>query len=54
MLCDYCVILCVCYYVLYIQVIELPIKHPELFEALGVSQPKGVLLYGPPGTGMSH
>ena len=33
------------------EVIELPIKHPELFESLGVSQPKGVLLYGPPGTG---
>ena len=33
------------------EVIELPIKHPELFEALGVAQPKGVLLYGPPGTG---
>jgi ATP-dependent 26S proteasome regulatory subunit len=32
-------------------VIELPVKHPELFEALGISQPKGVLLYGPPGTG---
>ena len=32
-------------------VIELPFKHPELFEALGVQQPKGVLLYGPPGTG---
>ena len=29
----------------------MPIKHPELFDALGVSQPKGVLLYGPPGTG---
>ena len=29
----------------------MPIKHPELFEALGVAQPKGVLLYGPPGTG---
>lgn len=42
------------YYTLFItllQVIELPIKHPELFEALGVAQPKGVLLYGPPGTG---
>jgi DNA polymerase III delta prime subunit len=34
-----------------VQVIELPIKHPELFESLGVAQPKGVLLYGPPGTG---
>ncbi len=33
------------------QVIELPIKHPELFESLGVAQPKGVLLFGPPGTG---
>lgn len=33
------------------EVIELPIKHPELFEALGIQQPKGVLLYGPPGTG---
>ena len=33
------------------QVIELPIKHPELFESLGIAQPKGVLLYGPPGTG---
>ncbi|KAF0992985.1 hypothetical protein HZS_990 [Henneguya salminicola] len=33
------------------EVIELPIKHPELFETLGISQPKGVLLYGPPGTG---
>ena len=33
------------------EVIELPIKHPELFEALGIPQPKGVLMYGPPGTG---
>jgi len=33
------------------EVIELPIKHPEIFTALGISQPKGVLLYGPPGTG---
>ena len=31
--------------------IELPIKHPELFDALGIAQPKGVILYGPPGTG---
>ena len=33
------------------EVIELPIKHPELFESLGVAQPKGMLLYSPPGTG---
>eukprot|EP00775_Hariotina_reticulata_P005970 gene5970-6209_t len=33
------------------KVIELPLKHPELFESLGIAQPKGVLLYGPPGTG---
>jgi hypothetical protein len=31
------------------EVVELPIKHPELFDALGIAQPKGVLLYGPPG-----
>jgi len=33
------------------EVVELPIKHPELFEALGIPQPKGVILHGPPGTG---
>jgi 26S proteasome regulatory subunit T6 len=33
------------------EVIELPIKHPELFESLGIAQPKGVIMYGPPGTG---
>jgi len=33
------------------EVIELPIKHPEIFDALGIAQPKGVLLFGPPGTG---
>ena len=31
--------------------IELPLKHPEVFERLGITPPKGVLLYGPPGTG---
>src|SRR5260370_38117240 len=31
--------------------IELPLRHPELCERLGVEAPKGVLLHGPPGTG---
>lgn len=33
------------------EMIELPLKHPEIFERLGIDAPKGVLLYGPPGCG---
>jgi transitional endoplasmic reticulum ATPase len=33
------------------EMIELPLKHPELFQRLGIDPPKGVLLFGPPGTG---
>jgi len=33
------------------EMIEMPMKHPEVFSKLGIDPPKGVLLYGPPGTG---
>lgn len=33
------------------EIIELPIRHPEIFEKIGIDPPKGVLLHGPPGTG---
>jgi transitional endoplasmic reticulum ATPase len=33
------------------ELVELPLKHPEIFEQLGIEPPKGILLFGPPGTG---
>jgi len=33
------------------EMVELPLKHPEIFNSLGIEPPKGVLLHGPPGTG---
>ena len=33
------------------EMVELPLKHPEIFEKLGIEAPKGILLHGPPGTG---
>lgn len=33
------------------EMVEMPLKHPEVFERIGISPPKGVLLHGPPGTG---
>lgn len=33
------------------ELVELPLKHPEIFSRLGINAPKGILLYGPPGTG---
>ena len=33
------------------ELVEIPLKHPEIFERLGIESPKGILLHGPPGTG---
>lgn len=32
--------------------VELPLTHPEYYEEMGIKPPKGVILYGPPGTGL--
>ena len=39
------------------ELVELPLRHPQLFKTIGVKPPKGILLYGPPGSGtgsMNH
>lgn len=35
------------------ELVELPLRHPQLFKTIGVKPPKGILLYGPPGSGMT-
>lgn len=34
------------------ELVELPLRHPQLFKTIGVKPPKGILLYGPPGSGI--
>lgn len=33
------------------ELVELPLRHPQLFKTIGIKPPKGILMYGPPGTG---
>ena len=37
---------------LLLQAVEYPLTHPELYEEIGINPPKGVILYGEPGTGV--
>jgi hypothetical protein len=45
--------LCICHTVVPLcrELVELPLRHPQLFKTIGVKPPKGILLYGPPGSG---
>lgn len=36
------------------EAVEFPLTHPEFFEDIGIAPPKGVILYGPPGTGNAN
>jgi hypothetical protein len=36
------------------ELVELPLRHPQLFKTIGVKPPKGILLYGPPGSGAEN
>jgi transitional endoplasmic reticulum ATPase len=33
------------------ELVELPLRHPQLFKSIGIKPPRGILMYGPPGTG---
>lgn len=36
------------------ELVELPLRHPQIFRSVGIPPPKGVLMYGPPGSGIFH
>ena len=53
-----CIIMCTMYLFYFVlfdilkESVELPLTHPEYYEEMGIKPPKGVILYGAPGTGM--